>query len=587
MDEKIIVSQAEYSKEGTPIPVCVVTSDGKIAWANDRIKEVFLYGDIVEADIFALTSLYYNDFVAKKNREEKIEIKISAKTFKVLVEKLDENAEENQEEKIRLFFIEITSEIEAREDLLKTQPSILRIQIDNYEEIVGKNRRGLEIAGIIDTAVRDYSKKINAVVAKHAVNMYLLTVERQYIEDERREGFPILQEIKKINIEEDFPVTLSIGIGLGKEGLLEIERYADEALDLALGRGGDQVVVKQRDEIAYYGGQNESIGTRNKGKSRIIALALKSLVESAGNVIIMGHRYPDMDSFGAALGIHRLARPLKKETYILMDTYNESLNALYKKAKNSEQYKFINKEKAMTIVKKSTLLIIVDVNRPSFTDCPELLDKIEKVVVIDHHRKGEDFIMNPTVAYTEPSASSASELVAEILEYCGEEILKLEAEALMAGIFMDTNRFSVKTGSRTLSIAKWLKEKGADLTVVKGYFQISYEMFKAKAVCTANAQITEDKIATSICEGFTQDANIINSQVADELLTIDGVKASFVAGKDHKGETMVSARSLGEINVQTVMEVFGGGGHLTTAGMQTDKAPAEIIDDILAYISKL
>ncbi len=570
-------NEREYSKELTPIPICVIAETGKVLWANERIKEVFLYGDIVDADIFALTGIYYQEFLAKKNREEKIEKKIADKTFKIHVEKINET-------KIRLFFMDCTSEAEAREIMFNRQTAVAMIHIDNYDEIVGKSSHGAEIAAEIEKHIRDYAKEMNALVAKYKPNMYLFTIERQYIEEEMREEFPILEEVKKVQTDEDFPVTLSIGVGMGDESLREIEVFADEAIDLALGRGGDQAVVKEGEKISYYGGQSESLGNRNKGKSRIIALALKSLIEGASNVIIMGHKYPDMDSFGASLGVHRLSKPIKKDTFVLIDSHNDSLKILYNKAKELEEYNFINKEKALSIIKKGTLLIVVDVNRPSMTECPELLEKAGRIVVIDHHRKGEQSIQFPTLAYTEPSASSASELVTEILEYGNEDILKIEAEALLAGMFMDTNRFSVKTGVRTLGAASWLKEKGADTTAVKAYFQISHEMFKAKAKAIANAVINKNGIVTSICEGFTRDAQVINSQVADELLTIEGVRASFVAGKDEKGETMVSGRSLGEINVQIIMEAFNGGGHLTAAGTQTDKNPEDIIEEILEYI---
>ncbi len=568
-----------YSREFTPVPICNVGISGKITWANERIKDVFLYGDIVEADIFALTGIYYNEFVSRHNREEKIEIKISEKTFKILVEKIDE-------EEIRLFFIEKTEEVITKEELQRKQGCIALIHVDNYEDIVGNSNSSGDVKNEIESKIRDYGKKLKAVVGRHKSNLYFFMLERQYIEEEINEEFPILEEIKSINTDEDFPVTLSVGVGIGELDLTEAETFADEALDLALGRGGDQAVIKQGEVIQYFGGQSESVGNRNKGKSRIIAAALKALVDSSRNVIIMGHKYPDMDSFGAALGVHRIVRPIKKETYILLDNPGKSLSMLYDKAKSLDEYKFINKEKALSVIKKNTLLIIVDVNRPSMTECPELLEKVGRIVVIDHHRKGEQSILKPTIAFTEPAASSASELVVEMLEYSGDNISKLEAEALLAGIFMDTNRFSVKTGTRTLSAAGWLKGKGADPTVVKRYFQISYEMFKSKAMAIASATVTEEGLATAVCEGFNRDAQVINSQVADELLTIEGVKASFVAGKDEKGETMVSGRSLGDINIQTIMEAFDGGGHYTTAGTQTDKAPFQIIEEILEYIRK-
>ncbi len=579
MEEKSIKN---YSGKGTPVPACVVSEKGKILWANERIGEVFLYDGIIEADIFALVGVYYDDILAKSNRKEIVKVTINDRNYKLLVTKLEDG-------EIEIFFIDITNEVTATNTMAKRKTTIALVHVDNYDALIGQNNKKTELETQVDKKIRDLGEKLNAIVTRYKAHMYTFITEKQYIDSEKREDFPILEEMKKIETDVDFPVTLSVGIGAakGEETFVEIESYADEALDLALGRGGDQVVIKEGDTISYFGGATENVERSNKGKSRIIAFAMRALVESASNVIIMGHKYPDMDSFGSALGVHRLARPLKKDTYILMDSFNETLSAIYKKAKDADEYNFITKEKALDLVKKNTLVIVVDVNRKTFTECPELLDIAERIVVIDHHRKGEESIKAATIAYTEPSASSASELVAEILQFGSEQsISKLEAEALLAGMFMDTNRFSVKTGVRTFDAAAWLRDKGADTTAVKRFFQVEYDMFKAKAECLAGATIIEGGIAIAICPGFTRDAQVINSQVADELLTIEGVKASFVAAKDEKGETLVSARSLGEVNVQIILEAFGGGGHLTTAGTQSTKTPEDILNEIVEYTEK-
>ena len=398
--------------------------------------------------------------------------------------------------------------------------------------------------------------------------------------------FSILDDVREIETEADFPVSLSIGIGVGGKNLVNTDEYASAALDLALGRGGDQAVVKQLNRIQYYGGKSQTVEKGNKGKSRIVAHALKQLIEQSKRVIIMGHSNPDMDCFGASLGIHRMCAMSNKESYILMNEINDSLEDIYRQAKDTQNYQFINSKKAESIVDKETLIVLVDTHRPSYAAHGDLLKMTDKIVVIDHHRRAEDAVENPTLSYIESYASSTCELISEILQYAAPKktLNKLEAEALLGGISIDTNRFAVKTGVRTFEAAAWLRRAGADTTEVKRFFQTDLESFKIRAKCIAAAEFHHDEIATSICKEEHEEAQIINSQVADELLNIKGIKASFVAGKNVRGETVVSARSLGEINVQVIMEKLGGGGHLTTAGAQVDCEPEEAITKILEII---
>ena len=296
----------------------------------------------------------------------------------------------------------------------------------------------------------------------------------------------------------------------------------------------------------------------------------------------MGHRYPDMDSFGAALGIMRLCTLSEKEPFIVIDDFNDSLQAIFRQAKESENYKFISSEKAISMAEAEDLLVVVDTHRPSMVQCRELLDICEKKVVIDHHRKVEEFIENPVLAYMESYASSTSELVAEILQYMTTKkvLIKLEAEALLAGITVDTNGFAVKTGVRTFEAAAWLRRQGADPTEVKRFFQEDLYNIKLKAAAISNAQIYEGGLAITTCEQVMTDAQLICAQLADQLLTVKGVKASFVVGRNDEMKTVISARSLGEINVQIIMEKFGGGGHLTTAAAQVDTSIDETVSKI-------
>ena len=357
---------------------------------------------------------------------------------------------------------------------------------------------------------------------------------------------------------------------------------------MAKGRGGDQVVIKLNDSLTYYGGTAKSVEKRSKGKSRVIGYALESLIDSASNVLIMGHKNPDMDAFGSALGVYCLARQRGKRAYIVVDKITEALNLLYHQIVEEGKHEVITSERALEVLDDKSVLIMVDTHRPSISECPTLWEQAVRTVIIDHHRKSEEHTKTPTLSYMESYASSASELVTEILQYTVErrDIMKSEANALLAGIMVDTNSFSVKSGIRTFEAAAWLKRIGADSEEVKRLFQINYDMFKLKADCYNAAVIDDNGMAFTVYNGATENAQIINAQVADELLTIQGVKASFVASRDLMGRTYISARSLGEINVQVIMEQFGGGGHLNTAGAQLRMSPEEAIEQIKEYLAK-
>ena len=383
----------------------------------------------------------------------------------------------------------------------------------------------------------------------------------------------------------DFPLSLSMGIGISADDMQETENLANSAIDLALGRGGDQAVVKTDDKTTYYGGKTQARERSNKGKSRIIAHALKVLISQSDQIFIMGHRNADMDAFGSSLGVFRICKleDKDKDITIVVSTVNKSLRDIYQSAEDMETYKFANGEKTLEQIGENSLVIVVDTHRASYVDCPELLEKAKNIVVIDHHRRAEDFIKNPTLHYLESYASSTAELVTEILQYSGEKklLVKLEAEALLAGMTIDTNRFAVKTGVRTFEAAAYLRRSGADTTEVKRFFQTDLESFKIKSRCISDAKFYDEGIAMSICKGKNEDAQVINSTVADELLTIKGIKASFVAGRNQQGTTVISARSLGDMNVQIIMEKLGGGGHLTTAGAQSDDlSPDEILEKV-------
>ena len=372
------------------------------------------------------------------------------------------------------------------------------------------------------------------------------------------ENFSILDEVRNLESRIDFPASISLGIGISNESLIESTELAEAALELALGRGGDQAVVKTDDGTRYYGG------------------ILQSLEK------IMGHKWPDMDAFGSALGASSICSFLGKDSYIVMEKHNEALDTIYDKVADTGIYNIIKSEKALRMVTDMSLLIIVDTNRPMLVECPELVDACKTRVIIDHHRLTTDSYVNSAVAYVESYASSASELIAELMQHFSQKrfISKLEAEAMLAGIMVDSNNFSGRTGVRTFEAASWLKRGGADSTEVKKFFQVRQEDFLAKANAIIGAEFAPDGVVYAITEGTTNNIQVINAQVADELMTVKGTKASFVLGRNSRGQTVVSARSLGEINVQALMEKLGGGGHFTSAAVQTDEPLAEILAKI-------
>ena len=404
----------EKFSEYVPLPMCLVGGDGKIKKSNPRIGEVFLYDNIVGTDIFVRTGFTMEELIHSARYDEPLIFRLNKKTFKVNVSDAG-----FKDDSVILYFTDITDFEEMQERYKKEQACYAIINVDNYDELVASTAEENQSAVMskIDRCIRNWGASVEASVTRYKSHMYMVIFENSYFQQQERSKFPILDEVREVDTEGDFPITLSIGIGLGGQTPSDNDEYASEALDLALARGGDQAVVKEKDNISFYGGKTQTVEKGNKGKSRIIGHALCRLIDTSKNVIIMGHKNPDMDCFGAALGIYRLAKPRNKNTYILIDYYNEALETIYNEANAQGDYDIIKTSRALQMVCGDTLVIVVDTHRPSLLECPELLEKAENVAVIDHHRKGGDFIQNPTLAYTEPYASSASELVTEILQY--------------------------------------------------------------------------------------------------------------------------------------------------------------------------
>ena len=567
--------------EYIPLPACFINGQGKITGASERINEVFIYDEILDSDIFVLTGIKLNDlYDCLKNGSHPL-IKRNDKIFRISVKKLTDAEQDG----LAVFFSDVTNLEDLKDRYNNEKPCIAKIQLDNYDELIDSTGPvpRLALSSQIDGIIRKWAAKIEASVICVKSSLYVVWFEQQHLDKIIASKFDLLDEVRNLETGADFPASLSIGVGVGGKNMAQSESYADIALDLALGRGGDQAVVKRNIKIEYYGGKLQTVEKSNKGKSRIVGHALKQLIEQSKKIFIMGHDDPDMDSFGSALGISRLCNLSEKEPYIVIDEYNESLQTIFKQAKESDNYKFISSEKAISLAEADSLVIVVDTHRPSLVECPKLLEICEKVVVIDHHRKVEEFIENPVLAYMESYASSASELVAEILQYMSKtkSLAKLEAEALLAGITVDTNGFAIKTGVRTFEAAAWLRRQGADPTEVKRFFQEDIANIRLRAQAVAETQVFEGGVAITTCPQVRTDAQLICAQVADQLLTIKGVKASFVVGRNIEEKTVISARSLGDINVQLVMEKFGGGGHLTTAAAQVSESIKQTVDKIM------
>lgn len=568
-----------------PIPMCIVNQNGKIVSANKYIEEVFIYSGIQDGDFFALTGVKVANLLPES--EDEIIIERNGKKFKLLVTMEDDTEESN----FIVFFDDITNYEELKSLYQAEKTCVCRINIDNYEELMStvEPEIGMSISTEVDKVIRKWAAKIDSSIDKLKETSYTIYFENVHVKELEESKFAILDVVREIETEADFPLSLSIGLGVGGKTVAETAEFADAALELALGRGGDQAVVKKKSKIQYFGGKTQTVEKSNKGKSRIVGHALKKLIEQSNRVFIMGHKNADMDAFGSSLGIYRMCLNVNTDANIVIDVVNDSLQAIYKQVKETDNYNIITTAKAKSLIEHNDLVIVVDTHRPSYIEAPEILEMTDRIVVIDHHRRAEESIESPTLSYIETYASSTAELVSEMLQYAGnrKSIIKLEAEALLAGMTIDTNRFAVKTGVRTFEAAAWLRRSGADTTEVKRFFQTDMEAFKVRAKCIAAAKFHENGVATSICEGQNQDAQVINSQVADELLNIKGVKASFVAGQNENGITCISARSLGEMNVQIIVEKLGGGGHLTTAGAQVNESPEEVIETVLDIVGKL
>lgn len=449
------------------------------------------------------------------------------------------------------------------------------IYLDNYDEAlesIEEVRRSL-LTALIERKINKYISAIDGIVKKMEKDKYLIILRKKSAQQLREMRFDLLEDVKTVNIGNEMAVTLSIGVGLDGLSYAQAYEFARTAIDLALGRGGDQAVVKTPDTVAYYGGKSQQMEKSTRVKARVKAHALEEIISSKDQVLVMGHRLADVDSFGAAAGIVCIARALGRKAHIVLDNITTSLQPVverYKSQPDYEEDRILTNQQALEHADGNTVLVIVDVNKPSITECPELLHMCKSIVVLDHHRQGAEIIENATLSYVEPYASSACEMVAEILQYVGNDvkIRSVEADCLYSGIMIDTNNFMSKTGVRTFEAAAYLRRSGADVTRVRKMFREEAAEYQAKADAVRRAEIFRGSYAISVCpsQGL-QSPTVIGAQAANELLNIIGIKASFVC-TEYQNVIYISARSIDEVNVQIIMERLGGGGHMNIAGAQ-------------------
>ncbi len=568
------------------VPSALLDENGKVIWTNKSFEEVIHKPKGFNKDIRAVLPGVTKEKLPNLE-EEYTETNISmdehdyhVKMRRIPLSEMVENSDIFESDEpyegfltILYLFDETALQIALRE-IDNQSLCVGLLYIDNYEEAlesVEEVRRSLLIA-LVERKLNKYFASYDGIVKKMEKDKFFVILRKQSLKRLKENRFDLLEDVKTVNIGNDMSVTISMGIGA--EGLSYAQNYefARTSIDLALGRGGDQAVIKTPEGVSYFGGKSQQMEKNTRVKARVKALALKEIISAKDNIIVMGHKNTDVDSFGSAVGIYRIAKTLGRNAYIVMSDMNPTIkpwvDAFNSRLDNDESV-IVDHERALEIADANTVLVVVDVNRPSYTECPDLLKRCRSIVVLDHHRAGEEVVENATLSYVEPYASSACEMVAEILQYVGEgvKVRGVEADCIYAGIVVDTNNFITKAGVRTFEAAAFLRRCGADVTRVRKMFREDANDYRARADAVSQAEIYMAEYAISLCDENTTSSTVVCAQAANELLNIKGVKASFVLME--KAQTIyISARSIDEMNVQIVMEKLGGGGHMTVAGAQ-------------------
>ncbi|MEW9097160.1 MAG: DHH family phosphoesterase [Clostridiaceae bacterium] len=562
-----------------PLPMIILGEGGNILWYNQNFSTVVNKESILERNI--------NDVIKDINLRHVLDgkkntyrgIKIDDQYYDLYINIIDSSDDKNKKDKLILIYLcNITDIYNKIVEIDNNKETVMLIEVDNLDDVIKTTEEDKkpQLIAEVEKIINSYGQNLNAMLKKYSSNKYIMSVQDKYIQEEMNKKFDILDSIREINIGNKLIVTLSVGIGRGGATPLENESYAVAAKELALGRGGDQVVVKSGEKLAFYGGKTKEVEKRTKVRARVIAHALLNLINESDKVYIMGHVNPDIDCLGAAIGLFSAIRNLNKECYIILDSINNSIKPIMEKIKLEKEYgtAFINSVKAINDINENSLLILVDVHSKGIVENIKLVENSKKTVIIDHHRKSANAIEGTLLSYIEPYASSTSELVTEIIQYMSEkpELKVIEAEALLAGICVDTKNFYFKTGVRTFEAASFLRKMGADTLDVKKLFSDDLQTYLKKYEIIKSAKVING-IAIAICPPDIEDT-VLAAQAADELLNITGINTSFVFVKIGS-EVLISGRSLGDINVQILLEALGGGGHMTMAGARLQSVSIE------------
>ena len=595
-------SAAKTSLINSPFPLIILETDGNVVWKSSKFATEFEDIDI-NTFVNDLTYDLKEEIKNKKDNTDKSilkNIQVNKRQYRMVgkfVNSKRYSKNEKNEYMAILYFIDETENIKLQNEYNDSKSCVGIIMIDNYEENMQmlESEEKAQYVAEIDKVIYEWTNETNGILIKSDRDRYIYIFEQRYLEKIKEDKFSILDKIKELDPKQKVQVTLSIAIS--NDGEVDKDKYksAQTAMDIVLGRGGDQAVVRQNDIYKFFGGRSQEVEKRTKVKARVVAHALENLIKESSKVMVMGHANPDIDAIGSAIGVYRLAKSLDKNAYIIADN-RPALQNFMESLKEEPEYEdvIINKEVAEENIDEDTLLVVVDTHKVNYVESEEVLKKASKIVIIDHHRRSADYIENATLTFQEVYASSAAELVTELLQYAevNVELKKIEAEALYAGIMMDTKSFTFKTGVRTFEAAAYLRRCGVDIIRVKKWFQSDLESFNKIADIVKKAEIVNDSIAIALCDTEkSKDISLLCAKAADELLTISDVTASFVLG-DTGEKICISGRSIGDINVQVILEKLGGGGHITLAGAQVEgmtieEVKQELIIRINEYFTEI
>ncbi len=588
------------------VPYALLMEDGRILWVNDEFNAIFEGEGKVSGSLAKyIPEINRSLFPKKEDQKVQREVRYEDREYlaelrKISVKGFSDSEQLMQMPKEQEYFIAVhMQDVTERNEYIRANEEQRLVAgmlyIDNYDEViesVEEVRQSLLLA-LIDRKINQYFMKVNGIVKKVETDKYFVVVKKKDFKKLEEDRFSLLEDVKSVSVGNKIPATLSMGLGLSSDSYSQSYNYARVAIDQALARGGDQAVIKDCNGITYYGGKREMSYKNTRVKARVKAEALREYMMTSGNVLVMGHTMTDVDSLGAAIGIYRAAEAIGKKAHIVLNKPTNSIRSVYEDYINNPDYPedmFISSSEAKDMMNNNSMVIVVDTNRPQMTECPELLQMTKTIVVLDHHRQSSDNIDNAMLSYIEPYASSACEMVSEILQYIDEDVKipPLEASSMYAGMMIDTNNFTNRTGVRTFEAAAFLRRCGADIPYVRKIFRDDMDSYRAKASIISNAEVYRQQFAIARGQNLRVDSpTIIGAQAANELLDIEGIRASFVLTV-YQGRIYVSARSIDEVNVQIIMERLGGGGHMNASGTQFDHTNMEeAVNCVKAQIDRM